>query len=127
MNQYYSNGKLKIPFADDLDTAGGILAVQNKLGVKVLVDVAALVIGTPSTGACTVDVGVAVNGTTSADNLIDGADMATPPTKSNGKGAGANGGRLVEWPVDGWITVSRASGAAAGLAGHLVLQVVRLD
>lgn len=110
---------------DDADTAGGVAAVANPEGVKLLITRAVLHVSTKSTGACTVDAGVAANATTSADTLIDGLSVAATGVFDNLTSNGTNGKSVIEWGATEYVTVSKASGAAAGLAGTLFLEYVR--
>lgn len=107
------------------DTAGGVAAVANPEGVKLLITRAVLYASTASTGACTVDAGVAADGTTSADNLIDGLSVASAGVFDNLTSNGTNGKSVKEWGATEYVTVSKASGAAAGLAGTLYLEYLR--
>lgn len=99
-----------------VDTAGGCAAWQNPETTKV-VALPILVVTTVATGACTVDVGVAANGTTSSDTQIDGQDVngATGVFAGTWKLVDENGGS------NDWITVSKATGATAGIVGKLVV------
>lgn len=101
------------------DTAGGVLAVANPEGVTLIVRSLILDVTTKATGACTVDAGIAANGTTSNDTLIDGVDVGTAAgTFDSQKDAGTNGAGPRRWGASEYLTVSKASGAAAGLAGY---------
>jgi hypothetical protein len=111
----------------DADTAGGILALPNPEGqdfyiTRVIVDVT-----TRSTGACTVDAGIAAGATTSADNLIDGLSAAAVGTYENQVNGGTNGKAGQKWAADQFLTISRATGAAAGLRGKVYVEYVRLS
>lgn len=102
----------------DADTGGGIMSVANPEGVDLLVDAVIIDTTTKSTGACTVDIGVAANGTTSSDTLLDGVDVGTAiGTFDNMADAGTNGEGMVKLPAGRYITASTATGNAAGLVG----------
>ncbi len=58
-------------------SGGGLLAFTPAEGLPIVVTRVTLAVTTKSTGAATLDIGVATNGTTAADNLIDGADIGT--------------------------------------------------
>ena len=58
-------------------SGGGLDAFVPKEGLPVIVTRTTIVVITKSAGAATVDIGVATNGTTASDNLIDGADVGT--------------------------------------------------
>jgi hypothetical protein len=113
-NQPRFNGGewLEWNIAGGTDTGGGILSWQNNLGYDVIVTDFSLEVLTQSSGACTVSFGqTAVNGTTSASNLMSGQSVAS---------AGLNAAAApvkVKVPANTWLTGSRASGASAGLVG----------
>jgi len=107
-----------------VDTAGGVYAIANPLGANVLIDMVILDITTASTAACTIDAGcAAANATTSNDNLIDGLDVHSATgqfqTISNG---GTNGLPVRKWASDKYFTISKASGATAGLVGKVYIR-----
>jgi hypothetical protein len=110
------------------EAAGGVLALANPEGVDLWVDELILEIDTKATAACTVDAGIAADATTSADNLIDGLDVGTAAgTFSNEANAGTNGKNGQKWGAAQFLTVSKASGAAAGLVGEAHVKYTRLD
>lgn len=101
-----------------LDTAGGILAWLNPENVAILVTRIVLDVTTKSTAACTADFGQAANGTTTADNLIDGVDVGTATgVFDNTKDIGTNGKGARKVAAGEYVTGSKATGAAAGLVG----------
>lgn len=99
-----------------VDTAGGVFAVN--IGKRCVVEAVALDVRGASSGACTVDVGVAANGTTLNDTLIDGVSVAAAGYKSTKTAPGTNGlpDRLVT--AAQYVTGSVASGASAGIVGE---------
>ena len=104
-------------------SGGGVVSLANPFGRPVVVTGVALSITTASTGASTIDVGIAAGATTSADNLIDGRSGATIGTfASGGADAGTNGKSAQVWGTTQFLTASQASGAVAGLAGKLVIK-----
>ena len=105
------------------DGAGGILAWQNPESAAILVVRIVIDRTTKSTGACTADFGTAANGTTSADNLIDGVNAgAAEGIEDNVEDKGTNGKSRQRLDAKGgatdYLTGSKATGAAAGLAGN---------
>jgi len=109
------------------DTAGGVLSLANPFGVDAMISRLILNVTTASTGACTVDAGTAANGTTSADNLIDGLDVnSATGVFDNTVNGGTNGGGAELWGSTQYLTISMASGAAAGLAGTAYIHCERL-
>jgi hypothetical protein len=103
-------------------SGGGVVSLANTFGRAVVVTGLALNLTTASTGAGTVDAGIAAAATTSSDNLIDGASTATIAVLNNGVNAGTNGKSAVTWKTDQFLTVSQASGAVAGLVGEAVIK-----
>lgn len=106
------------------DTAGGVYAIANPLKTALIIDMVILDITTASTAACTIDAGcAAANATTSNDNLIDGLDVHSATgqfqTISNG---GTNGLPVRKWASDKYFTISKASGATAGLVGKVYIR-----
>ena len=105
------------------DTGGGVLGWQNPESSRVVVVRVGVDVTTKSTAACTVDVGTAANATTSSDNLLDGLDVGTATgTFDNIADKGTSGKERQSLDAKGGttdhVTASKASGAAAGLAGN---------
>lgn len=108
-----------------LDTAGGVLAWANPTGASIIVSKIILDVTTKSTGACTLDVGVAANGTTSNDTLLDGVDVGTAAGLfDNVTNKGIYGLPQVKVTSAQYITASKATGAAAGLVGNAYIHYV---
>lgn len=102
-----------------LDAAGGVLAWVNPEGASILVTRVVFDVTTKSTGACTIDVGVAADGTTSNDTIMDGLDIGTAAgTFDNIENQGTNGVSAKKMTSTQYITASKASGAAAGTVGY---------
>ena len=102
-----------------VDTAGGVFAWANPAGAAILVHSVQLDVTTFTTGACTIDVGVAANATTLNDTLIDGASLATAAKVLNSAtNAGTNGSMSRKVTSTQFVTGSVASGASAGLVGN---------
>lgn len=96
---------------------GGVLSWANPAGASIIVHHIILDITTQSTGASTIDVGVAANGTTSSDTLIDGVSGAAAGVFNSATHAGSNGGMARKVTSTQFVTASQASGAVAGLVG----------
>ena len=111
--------RLKVALAA-LDTGGGVVSLANPFGADFIVTKVVLNVTTIATAACTVDAGIAAAATTSSDNLIDGQDVHSA-TGALGE-AGTNGKVAQLWESDQYLTVSMASGAAAGLAGYAYVE-----
>jgi hypothetical protein len=104
-----------------LDTAGGVLSWANPEGAAIIITGIVLDVTTKATGACTIDVGYAANGTTSADSIMDGLDVGTSIGTFNNvdnKGDNGLGSHSTKMSSTQFITASKASGAAAGLVGN---------
>lgn len=119
---YNKKGTLKVALGA-LDTAGGVLSLANPEGVDLIITKLVLDITTPSTGACTIDAGVAANGTTLNDTLIDGLD-ANAAVITAGNPYGSNGKAAKKWSTTQYVTASVASGAAAGLVGYAYVDYI---
>lgn len=117
-------GALKVALSAAADTAGAILAVLNDSGEDRIITNIILDLTTGATGACTVDVGVAADGTTLNDTLIDGVDIAEAGTYDMVKNAGTNGANARRWNNGTYITASTASGAVAGTVGNAYIQYI---
>lgn len=102
-----------------VETAGGVLAWANPTGGSILVQRVILDVTTKATGACTLDVGVAANGTTLNDTLLDGVDVGTAAgVFDNIENQGTNGVAAKKVTSSQYVTASKATGAAAGLVGY---------
>lgn len=118
----YDGGFFNVALADTGAAAGDLAAVLNPEGVDLIVTYAALNITTGSTGASTIDMGIAANATTSSDTLIDGRSGATAGVFDNIEHAGTNGGTGVVWGASQYLTASEASGDTTGLVGEVKLK-----
>lgn len=107
-------------------TAGGVLSLANPEGVKLLVTRLILHITTAADGAATVDAGIAANGTTSSDTLIDGKSVATAGAFDNITDKGSNGLPLREWGTTQYLTIT-ASGTLAGMVGYAYIEYLRTE
>ena len=106
------------------DTAGAIFSWVNPWAVPVLILEFILEVTTVATAACTVDAGIAANATTSSDELLDGQDV----NAATGFFASTTPLRLDEaGGTQDTVTVSKATGAAAGLAGRAYIRYVPIQ
>ena len=106
-------------------TAGGVLSLANPEGADLIVTRLVLDITTEATGAATVDAGIAANGTTSADNLIDAGDVgAAVAVLDNIEDGGTNGQAVYKWGSSQYLTVT-ASATLAGLVGNAYIEYIR--
>jgi hypothetical protein len=123
----FEEGKFRIPIAGLADTAGGVLSMANPAGRDIYVTRVILDIPTKSTVAAVIDGGIVANGTTSSDNLFDGLDVGTAAgTFDNIKNGGTNGKAGQKWGEGQFLTLSRVSGAVAGLVGEAIIEWVPL-
>jgi hypothetical protein len=98
-------------------SGGGALSLANPFGERVVVMDVILDVTTKSSGAAAVDAGIAANGTTSSDTLLDGLDVGTSAIIGNNiDNKGTHGGRGIAWSSSQYITVT-ASATLAGLVG----------
>lgn len=99
-------------------TTGATQALSwvNPEGATILVHGLAVSVTTASSGACTIDAGVASSGATSADTLIDGASIAAIAVLDNVKNAGTNGASAQLVTSTQYITIT-TSVATATLVG----------
>lgn len=108
------------------DTAGALFSWVNPWAYPILITAFWLEVTTVNTtGACTVDVGIAANATTSDDEIIDGQDVQSA--------TGIFASTLVPIRLDeaggtqDTITVSKATGATAGLEGRVYFTYVPIQ
>lgn len=106
-------------------TAGGVLSLANPEGVELIVTRLIIRVTTASSVAATVDAGIAANGTTLADTLIDGLSVAATGVFDNIEDAGTNGEASVVWGTSEFLTISQASGDVTGLVGFAYVEYVR--
>ena len=124
MSEQNSAYKVALTAATDT-TAGGVLSLANPEGVDLIVTRLVLDITTEATGAATVDGGIAANGTTSSDTLIDGADVGTAAgVFDNIENGGTNGKAAARWDSDEYLTIT-ASATLAGLVGNAYIEYIR--
>lgn len=111
--------------AATVTTGGAVASIANPFGFDVFIVRSVLDVTTVSTGAATLDIGVAANGTTSNDTLIDGKDVnAATGTFDNITDKGTNGKATKKWSTSQYVTAT-ASATVAGLVGTLTLVCVR--
>ena len=103
---------------------GGVIKLQNTMGLDLIVTEVLLDVTTASTGAATVDVGVDDGGDVSNDTLFDGLDVnAATGLFNTSKNAGTNGKHAVVWKKDEYI-VATASATVAGLVGKYKIYAI---
>jgi len=101
--------------------AGAVLAWQNPTGKAIMVHEPIIDLTTEATGAATVDIGVAADGTTTSDTLFDGLDVgAASGIFVAPAGAGANDAGTRRMTASQYIT-GTASATLAGLVGKIII------
>jgi hypothetical protein len=104
--------------------AGGVASIANPLGVALIILDVILNITTQSSGAAAVDAGVAANGSTTSDTLIDGLSVATAGVFSQRASGGTNGAAPRRWGASEYVTAT-ASATTAGMVGTITLICAR--
>ena len=96
---------------------------KNPEGEDIIVTGFYLDVTTAATGTPTVDVGVAADGTTTSDNLLDGAPVgaAVILQSSVGLGGGTNGTGAVKMTSSQYITID-GSASLAGMVGSFYVK-----
>ena len=95
------------------------MAWKNPEGVDIIVESIVLDVTTAATGSATADLGVAADGTTSRDTLIDGVDVgAAAILATSGNNGGSNGKTFVPMTSTQYI-VGKGSASLAGLVGNI--------
>lgn len=125
------NGSDRFPMVAVVDLVaaagnGGVLAWANPEAVAIIVDGFAVRIATQSSGACTVDFGKAADGTTSADNLIDGLSIAAAGLFNSIDDKGTNGKSRQLVGVGEYVTGTVASGTVTGLVGKAYIRYIKV-
>ena len=104
--------------------AGGLLSVANPFGVVAIITGFIIIVDTAAGGAGTANFGVAANGTTSSDTILDGVDINATGPYNHIDDAGTNGildtADLV-WETSEFITGSVATGIDGSFVGHYVI------
>lgn len=107
-------------------SSGVFASFPNPFGQSVLVLSTVLEITTQSTGASTLDIGVAADGTTSNDTQIDGLSGAAAGVFNSNKNKGTNGGAAQRWGAAQFLNVAEASGNVDALVATLYAEVAFL-
>lgn len=106
-------------------TGGDAISLANPEGATLFVTEVVLDVTTEATGAATMDVGMAANGTTSSDTLLDGVDVGSAAIVANNqKHAGTNGMGIVKWTSTQYLTAT-PSATLAGLVGTYHVSYIR--
>ena len=124
----FASGTFAIPLTGALLFAGGeIASVANPEGkLLTFVDVK-LYVGTASTGAANINVGIAANGTTSASNLISALAIngSIAGKTYHGMTALAAKGEQFTWGLTQFLTAT-GSADSTGFVGTLFISYIRV-
>ena len=105
--------------------AGGVLSAANPEGADIIITNFIVDVTTASTGAATIDAGIAANGTTSSDDLIDGGAVNAIAVLDNHDNNGVNGLRIHKWLAGEFLTIT-ASATTAGMVAKCYVTYVRV-
>lgn len=106
-------------------TAGAVLSLANPEGASLIVTRLVLDITTAGPASTTVDAGIAADGTTSADNLIDAGPVSAIGVIDNIEDGGTNGQAVFKWTSTQFLTIT-ASAALTGLVGNAYIEYIRV-
>jgi hypothetical protein len=111
------------------DTAGGVISLANPFETDVIVTDIMIDVTTAATASATIDVGIAADGTTSSDVLLDGVNVGAggdgARVYNDKKDAGTNGIGAKVWTTSQYLTASKATGACAGLVGRYTVKAFK--
>lgn len=123
----FSSGCLEIPLTGNALFAGGeIAAVANPEGVPLIITDVKIYVDTPSTGAANIAVGLAANGTTSDNDMIDALAIngAITGLAYHGMTALAAKGAAQVWSTTQYLTAT-GSASTVGFTGRLFVSYIR--
>lgn len=106
------------------DTGGALASIANPWGDQAIIVACTAEITTASGGAATADIGVAANGTTLSDTILDGININTTASYNHVDDAGTNGvldSTFLVWDSGEFITASIASGTDGAVVGTLTV------
>ena len=111
------------------DAAGGVFSVENTWGTNLVVLRVVLQVTTvASDGTCKLDIGLAVNATTSAATLMDEVNVgAATGIYDNIDDQGTAGGSCLKWPSGEFVNASMAAGATSGLVGTYAIYALDMN
>ena len=109
------------------DAAGGVFSVENDMGTSLVILRVVLQVTTGASGACTIDVGTASDGTTSANTLITGVNVADAGIFDNIADKGASGSSRLKFGPGAFINASMASGNTAGIVGQYAIYCLDMN
>ena len=107
-------------------TGGDVLSLLNPEGADLLVTRLVLNVTTDAAGGANLCAGVAADGTTSSDNLLDTVALAAGTfDNADADNQGTNGKGIQAWDSDEYITIT-PSATCAGLVGYAYIEYVRV-
>jgi hypothetical protein len=112
---------MRIPLVAAADN-GGIVSQANPYGRQVWIGRTALYITTGASSG-TADIGVAANGSTSSDTLLDGVANNAAGVFNNIDDKGTNGKSRQLWGATQFVTATQVSGTVTGLVGFLYVEI----
>jgi hypothetical protein len=101
---------------DAISWTPGVVAYLQNIDVDVT---------TPATGSATMDIGVAANGTTSSDTLIDGIDVGSAAIYGNPYVNGGTNGEAPRKLTATQYVTGTPSATLAGLVGTVVISYIK--
>lgn len=103
---------------DNAPAQGGVASWANPVSGTIIISKLIVDLTTKSTTTGdTIDCGVAADGDTTDDDLVDGGDVGSVATLNSATNAGTNGSLARQAASGEYVTCSASSGTAAGLAG----------
>jgi hypothetical protein len=122
----YGNAAVVVPIPLTANAGAGVIGSwQNTTGRTLNIITRWITVNTTSTGAATVDAGVATTAVTS-DTLIDGQALNGLAADTVVQTAGTNGANSRVLAPGSWVTAF-GSAATTGLVGTMFIQVVETD
>ena len=109
-------------------TGGDVLSLANPEGADLIITRFIINITTAATGTPSANAGVAADGVTSSDNLIDGCAIGSAVAhfdNADSTLAGTNGRASQPWDSDEYVTVT-PSASAVGLVGYAYIEYIRV-
>ena len=95
------------------------LSWANPEGEDIIVEGIILDVTTAATGSATIDIGIAANGTTGADTLLDGVDIGTAAIFATSGVNGGTNGKMWQPMTSSQFITGDASASIAGLVGNM--------
>lgn len=117
---WHNRSMLRVPLSDATAAGGSAASVANPFGRAVMIG--RVIVNRTAGTTGTLDIGVAANGTTSSDILLDGA-AATATIFDNINDAGTNGKSRQRWAATEFVTAT-PSATPTGLVGFMYIEII---